>query len=82
MTLYKFNKLNSIQQLLLLELNGVRLDFRKEEGYHIALFQLGSFYVEAFYPNQSIKVEKLKAFASTHKLKPYLENINLELLLK
>lgn len=82
MTIYKFNKLNPIQQLLMLELNGVRLDFRTEEGYQIALFQLGSFYVEAYYPKRSIKVEKLKVFASTHKLKPYLENIDLALLLK
>ena len=82
MTLYKFNKLSFPQQLLALEINGARLDFRKQDHYHVALFQMGSFYVEAYYPRESVHVEKLVAFTSTHKLKPYLERINVSLLLQ
>ena len=82
MTLYKFNKLSFTQQSLALELNGARLDFRKQDHYHVALFQMGSFYVEAYYPRESVHVEKLVAFNSTHKLKPYLERINVGLLLQ
>lgn len=82
MTLYKFNKLSFDQQLLVLELKGVCLDFRKQDHYHVALFQMGSFYVEAYYPRESIHVEKLHPFTGTSKLKPYLERIDLNLLLQ
>lgn len=82
MTLYKFNKLNLTQQLLLIELKGTRLDIITKPPYQIVLFQVGSFYVEAYYPRQSIKVEKLHAFTGTGKLKPYLEKIDLNMLLQ
>jgi hypothetical protein len=81
MTLYKFNKLNLTQQLLLLELRGTRLDIIKKAPYQIALFQIDSFYVEAYYPIRSIKIEKLHAFSGTGKLKPYLEKIDIRMLL-
>ena len=81
MTLYKFNKLSFPQQLLMLELHGVCLGFREVVDYRIALFQIHAFYVEAYYLNKKKKVERLDAFTSTNKLKPYLEKINLESLL-
>ena len=82
MTLYKFGKLNLVQQLLVLELNGVMLDFRDQDEYHIHLYQIDAFYVETFYQIKSFHVEKLNAFKSTHKLKPYLERIDVSILLQ
>ena len=81
MTLYKFNKLNLTQQLMVLELQGTRLDNLTKGPYQIVLFQICSFYVEAYYAVESIQVEKLHAFSGTGKLKPYLEKIDIKLLL-
>ena len=81
MTLYKFNKLTHAQQLLMLNIHGAKLDYRKEGNFHIALFQMGKFYVEAYYPREKIEVEKLVAFSGTSKLKPYLEKIDIRMLL-
>ena len=81
MTLYKFNKLNLTQQLMVLELQGTRLDILTKGPYQIALFQIGAFYVEAYYAQESTKVEKLHGFSGTGKLKPYLEKIDIRMLL-
>jgi hypothetical protein len=81
MTLYKFNKLSQTQQIMVLEVFGTKVDYRSQDHYQIALFQISSFYVEAFYPGKSIKIEKLQAFTGTSKLKPYLEKIDIKMLL-
>ena len=82
MTIYKFNKLSFSQQLFVLDIHSVKIDSRKQDLYHISLFQLRSFYVEAYYLGADMEIERLYAFTGTSKLKPYLERIDIGPLLK
>ena len=52
--------------------DGVLIGKRDLVAYKIFLFQLESFYVEAFCSLQSRIVEEYRAFTNTNQLQPYL----------
>ena len=59
--------------------NGVYLASRKECNYIICLYQIESFYVEAFFYDEFEEVGYMRAFSSINELDPYLKNINIPL---
>ena len=77
MTVYKFKKLEGVEQYINIWENGVLLGQRKEEHYKILLFQLFSFYVEAYYNEEEKRLEKLRPFKGTAQLNSYLQQIDI-----
>jgi hypothetical protein len=66
------------QQAFILEQYGVCVSARDHKADKLLLYQVDAFYVEVHFdpPTQSIK--KMKSFASTDELEPYLNNISLK----
>ena len=64
--------------------NGIYLASRKELDYTICLYQIETFYVEAFFYDGLEEVGYMRAFSSINDLEPYLRKIKLpqELILK
>lgn len=60
---------------------GVRLSSRFEKEFFVILYQVESFYVEAFYHRKHKTLTSLVAFSSTDRLAPYLQNIDLRKLI-
>lgn len=81
MTLYDFIRLDEMEQMDAVW-DGVLLGEREDEQYKIKLYQIDSFYVEAYYgkDNPSV-VREFRPFASTNPLAPYLDQINISDLL-
>ena len=53
-----------------------------ENGKHrINLFHLNNFYIELWYNLESNGIEKVIAFSTTDRLKPFLDRINIEAVL-
>ena len=77
MTVYKFKKLDGVDQYITIWEHGVLLGQRKEANYKILLFQIFSFYVEAYYNEQEKRLENLRPFKSTAQLKSYLQEIDI-----
>ena len=76
MTLYQFNLLNETQQAETLWENGVHIGEREDLVHTIALYQIGSFYVEVFYHRQLNAIKKFRSFSSTDQLEPYIIKID------
>lgn len=78
MTLLQFNEMTEDQQAFILEQYGVCISARDHKKDKLLLYQVDAFYVEVYFdpPTQSIK--KMKSFASTDELEPYLINISLK----
>lgn len=78
MTLLQFNEMTEDQKAFILEQYGVCISARDHKNNKLLLYQVDAFYVEVHFdpPTQSIK--KMKSFASTDELEPYLNNISLK----
>ncbi len=77
MTLYKYNKLGTLEQHTLIWELGTLLGSRVEGGHKILLFQLFSFYVEVYFGESEKTFIRLRPFKSTHQLKEYLAGIDI-----
>jgi hypothetical protein len=82
MTLYEFSLLDELEQVEALWEHGVHIGDRIEGEYRLILYQLFSFYLEAWYHMEHTKIEKYRTFSSTDQLQPYLCIIDLQRLLK
>lgn len=81
MTLTQFNKLSMEAQQNALLTKGVFIDERKDPPLRMMLYDMESFYVEVFFLSRFNKVAWFNAFRSTKKLDPYLQNVDVSVLL-
>jgi hypothetical protein len=83
LTAQRFNRLTNPEKYGTLEDNGIYLDCYRIEGpFKIALFSMHSFYVEVYLNQGTDRLVKALAFNSYKRLDPFLENININELLK
>lgn len=82
MTLYEFRLLENSEQTALLHEWGVFIGKRKEEQKTIVLYQLFGFYVEVYYRKYRYYISHLHCFTTTHQLAPYLQQVDVQDLLK
>lgn len=78
MTLFEFRVMSNEEQIDLLYQAAVYIGKRKEGRLSVVLYQLDGFYVEVYYYKYRRLVCKVKGFTSTIPLDPYLEQINVE----
>ena len=78
MTLYDFGILDERARVNLVYLEGVYLGKRKEEDATLVLYQLHGFYVEISYQKYRYHIRRIRAFASTFLLDPYLDDMAIE----
>jgi len=78
MTLYDFGVLDERARVNLVYQEGVYLGKRKEDGATLVLYQLHGFYVEICYHKYRYHIRRIRAFASTFLLDPYLDDIAIE----
>jgi hypothetical protein len=76
MTLYQFNALDEMEQAEAVW-DGVFVADREDDQHRILLYQIDSFYVEAYYNNEHNVLVKFRSFSSINQLDPYLEKIDL-----
>jgi hypothetical protein len=76
MTLYQFNQLDEMEQAEAVW-DGVHIGERQDEEHTILLYQLGSFYVEAYYHREHNALRRFRSFSSTEQLAPYLGKIDI-----
>jgi hypothetical protein len=81
MTLFSFKQLDEQEQAEALWDKGVHWGERFDEEHTIALYQIDGFYVEVFYHPEYNIIKRLWSFRSTDQLRPYLEQIPIEMLL-
>jgi hypothetical protein len=82
MTLFEFRVLSDEDQIDLLYQEAVYIGKRKEGRATAVLYQLEGFYVEVYYQKYRRHVSRIIGFTSTIPLDPYLEQINVEDLVK
>jgi hypothetical protein len=82
MTLYEYHLLTEAEQVDLLYQEGIYLGKRKFSDLSIVLYQLDDFYVEVYYDKYRYLINQVKYFHSTDLLQPYLEQIDVEELIK
>jgi len=82
MSIHSFNLLSLQRQQKLVLTKGVFLSKRKTEHFVIALYQLGSFYVEVFAHKNSSRICLISSFDSVDGLNPYLEEIDVGQLIR
>jgi hypothetical protein len=80
MKLEEFITLEPIAQRSVAFEIGAHLGDRLEPGSLVALYQVDSFYVEAFYHPKTMRLLSLVAFTDTDRLLPYLSHIDLSTL--
>ena len=78
MTLRKFKSLSKHKQCRVIQYTGVYLASRTWAGMKAELYQVGNFYLEAFYRKPGGEVSFMKLFDSTAPLDPYLLGIDLQ----
>lgn len=78
-TIDKFRTLDIEQQTDAINCDAVYLIHRKSQGYVIALFSLGEFFVEVWSIQGTTEIELISSFKSTGNLEPYLDFITLPL---
>lgn len=82
MSLQQFSNLDKAQQGIYLLTQGTFLAERCTGMYDLMLYELDGFYVEAAFYTRTNKVAFFKTFDDTESLAPYLEVINLDVLLQ
>ena len=82
MNLYDFNILDETDKYKELLIHGVRIGELLNVDYKIMLYQINSFYIELYYHRIDKKLIKLIAFSSIENLSDYLNQIDLQDLLK
>lgn len=78
MNFYEFRMLDKIDQIDLLYKDGIYIGKRREGKSIVVLYQLNSFYVKVFYQKYRCYVRRLYCFTSTQLLNPYLDQVNVE----
>jgi len=78
MTLYEFGVLDESARIDLVYLEGAYIGKRKEEDCTLVLYQVQGFYVEICYRKYRHHILRIRAFASTFLLDPYLEGMRIE----
>ena len=78
MTLYQFNALNEMEQAEVLWSKGVHIGERIDAEHKILFYQIDRFYVEVFYHQDYNVIRRMRSFASTDQLGPYLDQIKLD----
>lgn len=81
MTLQEFKNLNKQRQYRVIVHTGVFLDQRTLPGMKAQLFQVDSFYLEAYYRMPGEEMAFMRVFEDTEALQPYLQSIDLHELL-
>jgi hypothetical protein len=76
MTLYEFNALDEMEQAEAVW-EGVFIADRQDNEHRILLYQIDSFYVEAYYHIEHNVLRRFRSFSSTTQLEPYLNQIDL-----
>jgi hypothetical protein len=76
-TLYQFIALDEDPQAEALWDCGVHLANREHGEHTVLLYQLDGFYVEVFYQKKLNAITRLRPFATTNLLQPYLDQIPL-----
>ena len=82
MKMYEFQKLKENEQLTILYNEGVYLGKRRKETQVILLYQLDGYYAEVFYRIYRQYVSKIHLSGNTSILDPYLEQFDVEDLVK
>ena len=80
MKLYQFKFLNETEQAEAIKACGVYLGERIEENYTFKLFQIDDFYVEEKWHTAFNERRELTSFVSVQNLQPYLDVMDLTLL--
>jgi hypothetical protein len=78
LSLNQYNSLDELDQLQVLEDEGVVVATRFMGKQHIYLFQLFSFYVEIHYQSKRSNILKMRTFSITDELDPFLKNIDIK----
>ena len=82
MTLYDFRLMCEKKQVSFLYRDGVYIGKRYDGNATVVLYQLAGFYVEISYRKYRRIISTIECFTSTKKLTPYLEQIDIEELVK
>lgn len=82
MTLYAFRLLSHFEQSDLLYRDGTYIGKRKYGRFTALLYQFDSFYVEVIYKKYRSHIRQLRCFQTTLLLTPYLDQINVEELVR
>lgn len=78
MTLCEFSVLPDNEKISLLYEQGVYIGKRKVGHLTLLLYQLEGFYAEVYYRQYRRTVERIRTFADTARLDPYLAQIDVE----
>jgi hypothetical protein len=62
--------------------SGTHIGNHQDECHNILLYQIDSFYVEAYYNREHKELVRFRSFASSDQLSPYLEQIDIDKLIK
>ena len=81
MKLFDFSVLDPLEQVSLLYQDGTYIGKRRDSGKKILLYQYGDFYVEIIYSHYRTYVEKIRCFESMALLDPYLDDLDIEVLI-
>ena len=82
MTPYEFTMLGEMEKVDFIYREGIYVGKRKKNSITIVLYQIDSFYAEIFYRKYRYSVNRIRCFTSTLPLDPYLEQIDVEELIK
>jgi hypothetical protein len=82
MSLCDFYLMTENEQIEVLYRDAVYVGKRKNEGLVAILFQLDTFYVEINYKKYRYFVESMQVFTTTEILEPYMEQINVDSVMK
>lgn len=82
MNLYKYHQLNEIEQMGMLYCDGIYLGKRRQKNLPVVVYQLFDFYVEIYYRTYRKYIKQIKYFHSLEQLNPYLDQIDLDELMK
>ena len=80
MTVLEFEQLTRTQQIEVLYEDGVYIGKRMVAGYRAVLYQVEGFYVEVVYKKYRSDISRISCSEYTSKLEPYLEQIDIEML--
>lgn len=81
MTLKEFNRLDVVEQVEVVWLQGELIGERDEGIYTVYLFQIDGFYAEMFLNHECKEFTRYRYFSSVQSLKPYLESMDISTLL-
>lgn len=80
MMLIEFRQLPEAEQMSIIRKSGVYIGKRRLPGITVLLYQVESFYVEVFYTKYRHSIAKVNYTEYTGILDPYLEQIEIELM--